>query len=624
MANEKQQNVGLDFKSLSKVIGLQAAESAGGSVEYSQWVTANDTKQDNVSGGQGISMDGDSINIDLVTSGNDYGTMTVSDTGFGSLNGVYSRLDYSCELEYSGTNLDLKIGDSSIDWNGYYKYNGSGVWAVIMKRDTDGSEATAPEGGSWLAVLTTTDPESLSYSGAGFIISSSFIPNYQAVDHDFITYSNESSGDSKFSPSSADSQILYNVGSSPAGLRIENDKLGIDFANQTNEASSTKVFPSSIVLQYIDEQIVDAKDLSNHPFSNVVAQISGNPTNAQSMGEALASEIDDNDAAISNLQTKDTVHDAYLADHTTLLGVGQGEDTFGTFSEAGTSVIFLSNTSSPGVVPTNAKAGFVNISTRISEIYTNMGTTLGLDAQVTDFGTGFIILPNNSDAKSLFQATELELQNLSQGLGQFWAPVDVHSDVDVDISNPGTDVFGGSVASQGDRVLLLGQTSGLENGIYIFDTTSTAMVRSDDANEPDEFSPNKTVQVLRSTEDGISGATFSYTGVDAPTLDSIALSFVLKSKGVVGEGSVTESKLETTLANKLNAKTDKWADNVVLTGGVWNDVVHSLGDSDITYSIKGDTGEFENYAVREKAGSEATTIQIFSSNSETVRVVVIA
>lgn len=81
----------LDFSTGAKLKNLPAAAATGEAVEYSQLNTNLATKQDTVSGGAGIAMDGATINIDLTESGTDYSTMTVSGLAYASLNGVYTR-----------------------------------------------------------------------------------------------------------------------------------------------------------------------------------------------------------------------------------------------------------------------------------------------------------------------------------------------------------------------------------------------------------------------------------------------------------------------------------------------------------------------------------------------------
>jgi hypothetical protein len=90
----------------------------------------------------------------------------------------------------------------------------------------------------------------------------------------------------------------------------------------------------------------------------------------------------------------------------------------------------------------------------------------------------FLHAPENaSDA-----ATKEYVDDLLAGLS--WKEA-VHSATvaseNINIANPGTATIGGHLLEQGQRVLLKDQTDLSENGIYIFDTSSTALVRSSDA-----------------------------------------------------------------------------------------------------------------------------------------------
>ena len=602
MAN-KEFNHGIDLKNLSKVVNLADGTANKDAVNKSQLDASAALKQDVLNGGAGIEVDGANISVDLQTAGTDYDVLSLSGTFYSSLDGEYTRASYRADLDYAGTDLDLNFGG---DWNVYYKDNGSGVWAVVMKRDTDQSQSTNPELGTWLAVLTTIDPTTITAS------VNSFIPNYQAVANDFVTYSSEQDETGLgYSPSSADSQVSYAAGADPAGLKFTNSKLGIDFADSIANNASTKIFPSSVVKTYIDEQIVEAKDLSNHPFNNAIANIVGNPNNAQSMGEKLAAEIDTLDSQVSALQTKDTVHDSFIADNTAALGIAQGEDTLP--PATGAAISFVGTT-------LDASSRFQKLGESIGDVYSNIGGLLGLGQFDSDFGTGFVILPNDADAKQLFQSTEAELQQIALGLGQFWAPVNAYSNVNVAILNPSIDTFGGAGVVQGERVLLIGQTNASENGIYIFNTTSTPMIRANDADVDAEFTPNKTVQVLSSNEEGISGATFAYNGGDSPNVGSDNLTFTLKSKGVVGDNTITEDKLAVVVANKLNAKTDKYQEECTLVANVAYEVNHNLGEKYPVISTYGNTDTLESYTI---IAIDSTKFTITSSSSEVVNVTAI-
>ena len=606
-AKNIQVNGNHDYQGVAKVKNITPASEAGDAVEYSQNVAELATKQDNISGGAGIEVDGVSVKVDLATSGSNYENLIVSSANYSTLDGTYARLSYKAKLEYSGTDLDLTIGDSDVDWNGYYKDNGAGVWAVVFKRDIDTSEATNPTSGSWLAVLVTTDPTSFTYSGAGTTVSNSFVPNYQAVDYDMLTYSNESSGDGKFSPSSADSSINYAAGSTPAGLIFDNNKLALDFAQTTGAAASTKVFPSSVIKTYTDEQITGAKDLSNNVFNNAVAQITGNPSNGQSMGEALASEIDTLDNKVSGLETKDSVQDAFIADNTSALGITQGDDQLPAPTGAATSFLGAVN---------NAAARFQKVGESIGDVYSNIGNLLGLGQFDTDFGTGFIILPNDADAKALFQATEAELQNLAQGLGQFWAEgVEVVALSNISVSNAPASIEGVTL-SAGDSVLLSGQSAQSQNGIYEFNGSSVALTRRSDANQNEEFTPNKTIQDLAT------GDTWAYTGGDDPTVGTNVLPFNLKSRAVIADGTITDSKLTSGLSAEIDSKVITVSNaSFTLTGGDVEDTfTHGLNNQNVIVQVYGDTGYLENFPVK---NDTANTIKISKAgSSEVVRLVV--
>ena len=606
--NSKKIGVDLDMSSGAKLKNLTASTVSGEAVEHSELNTKLALKQDNVTGGSGINVDGTEITVDLATAGSDYDSLTLSGLSYASLNGEYTRLPYSAELENVGINLDLTIGDLDIDWNAYYKDNGSGIWAVCIKRDNDGDQETSPTSNAWMTVLTTTDPTSFSYTGSGTSVVSSYIPDYSAVDYASPTYSNESSGDGKFSPASIDSNVSYGTGSTPAGLLFDNNKLAIDFANTTAQASSTKVFPSSVIKTYTDEQIVLAKDLANHPFSNTIAQLTGNPNNAQSAIESCAGEINTIDGQVSALQTTDAVHTSHIASHSSALGVSNGDNAMPVVTGA----------ASAFVTGSTVAARQQAIGDSIGGVYSNMGGLLGLGQFDTDFGDGFVILPNDSDAKALFQATEAELQNISLGLGQFWSPVEAHADSNVDITNPGTDTFEGAVVTVGQRVLLIAQTDASENGIYVFATSSTALVRSLDANEDAEFSPNKTVQVLSSSEEGISGATFSYTGSDDPVIGTDDLTFELKAKGVVGDNTITESKLGVAVALKLNNKTDKYAETVTLTAGTPVNITHGLNSQDVIVQVRDTSGNVTDVEIDITDSSYATINTLYSGDYRVV------
>ena len=57
----------------------------------------------------------------------------------------------------------------------------------------------------------------------------------------------------------------------------------------------------------------------------------------------------------------------------------------------------------------------------------------------------------------------------------------------INLANPGTSTIGGGTLTQNDLVLIGGQTDSTENGIYVFDTSSTPMVRANVADTADKI-----------------------------------------------------------------------------------------------------------------------------------------
>lgn len=109
--------------------------------------------------------------------------------------------------------------------------------------------------------------------------------------------------------------------------------------------------------------------------------------------------------------------------------------------------------------------------------------------KLTDFGAATSTIDaNNNKIVNLLDATADsdaatwgQVQELINGL-KWRTPVVTAVDTNINLTNPGTATLGGATLTTGDRVLVMGQTNTPENGIYIFDTTSTAMSRAADVN----------------------------------------------------------------------------------------------------------------------------------------------
>jgi len=91
---------------------------------------------------------------------------------------------------------------------------------------------------------------------------------------------------------------------------------------------------------------------------------------------------------------------------------------------------------------------------------------------------------SNGDA-----ANKIYVDNLIAALPSAYKYRNVHvaSVANINLSNPGTASFDGHTLATGDRILAKDQTTASQNGIYVFDTSSTALTRATDSDAWDEL-----------------------------------------------------------------------------------------------------------------------------------------
>lgn len=155
-------------------------------------------------------------------------------------------------------------------------------------------------------------------------------------------------------------------------------------------------------------------------------------------------------------------------------------------------------------------------------------------------------------------ATKQYVDN-SQYLRSVKEPARVAAASNVTISGPGASIDGISM-NNGDRVLLRGQTTGSQNGIYVFNGAAAAMTRAADADSSAEMGPNHYIWI---SEGSSADEAFVCTN-DAVTLGTTALTYVQFS----GLGSVTAgsglAKTGNTLAVNTEGAIVIHSDNVAL------------------------------------------------------------
>jgi polygalacturonase len=100
----------------------------------------------------------------------------------------------------------------------------------------------------------------------------------------------------------------------------------------------------------------------------------------------------------------------------------------------------------------------------------------------------------------------------------------------INISSPGSTI-GGATANTTDRVLLTAQTTGSQNGIYVFNGPSSAMTRASDFDASSEFMSGMLVTVSAGSN---AGTVWELATTGTITLGSTTLTFQAKTGGVSG------------------------------------------------------------------------------------------
>jgi hypothetical protein len=140
-----------------------------------------------------------------------------------------------------------------------------------------------------------------------------------------------------------------------------------------------------------------------------------------------------------------------------------------------------------------------------------------------DTMTGTLTLAG--DAASGLQATTLQqVQSLVSSAvnnRDDKQSVRVATSTNVSLTAPGA-VIDGVTLAVGERFLVLGQTNGAQNGIYVFNGALTAATRSTDADTSAEVTSGMTTFVSEGTSAGVS---YSIIGSDPIVLDTTSLTF---------------------------------------------------------------------------------------------------
>lgn len=253
-------------------------------------------------------------------------------------------------------------------------------------------------------------------------------------------------------------------------------------------------------------------------------------------------------------------------------------------------------------------------------------------------------------------ANKQYVDNARAGIAGVKDPVRVATQTNITVSGPGASIDGVTMAT-GDRVLLAGQTTGTQNGIYLYQGAASAMTRSADADEAGDIADGTLVAVAEGTYAGsqyiqlatpsgapgswtmdwvvyntagssysagaglvLSGSTFNVQAADGSITvgaDDITVGLVPLTKG--GTNATTAAAART----NLSAVTAYAANAPALTAGVAANVTHSLNTTDVQVYVREITGGARIYL--DEVVVDANTVSLKADvayGAGTLRVVV--
>lgn len=196
-------------------------------------------------------------------------------------------------------------------------------------------------------------------------------------------------------------------------------------------------------------------------------------------------------------------------------------------------------------------------------------------------------------------ANKVYVDNLIASLPSAYKYRNVHAatTTNINLSNPGTAVFDGHTLVTGDRLLVKDQSTQSQNGIYVFDTSSTALTRATDSDAWDEL-VGTLVYIDQGTTYG--EARFFCTSNTGGTLGSTAVTYVQDTSGTLSpsnfvteetpSGTINGSNVTFTLANTPTAGTLKlYMNGVRLKSGAGND--YTLSTNIISFTTAPISGD---------------------------------
>ena len=236
--------------------------------------------------------------------------------------------------------------------------------------------------------------------------------------------------------------------------------------------------------------------------------------------------------------------------------IGANTRAAGSFTtvNANSTVTVQSLTDGTATLNAGGLTGVTNLS--VDNINANANTISTTNANgnlvLSPNGTGTVTVPSGYKDRSGFGTTSLVTKEyvdaVKVGL-DFKDSVRVATTGNVTIGGPGSAIDGISLSS-GDRVLVKNQSTGSENGIYVWNGAASALTRATDADANAEVTSGMFVFVEEGTSNADNGYVLTTDGTI--TVGSTALSFSQFS----GAGQIVAGDAITKTGNQLDVNDD--------------------------------------------------------------------
>lgn len=176
-------------------------------------------------------------------------------------------------------------------------------------------------------------------------------------------------------------------------------------------------------------------------------------------------------------------------------------------------------------------------------------------------------------------------------------PARVSTQANTNLASPGATIDGVTMTS-GDRVLVRNQTSQPENGIYLWNGSSSAMTRSIDASTAVELT-NALVAITEGTDAGINfrqtttivtigvtNVTFATFGTAAPAATETTAGIAELATQVETDTGTDDARIVTPLKlTTWSGKTKRFSQSFGDGSATQYDITHNLGTRDVVVNV---------------------------------------